>query len=481
MKPIIIDINEMSDSTEVYESKPNKVFIIFIYTLLGMLVTALIWAYLWKLDIVIKSNGMFKMEQSANVISAQTTGRIETVNFHEGMYINEGDTILTIEHSKEDEQLELYTGMLSETEDRLVMLGGYLDYLDDKITGLDSFKDNRYYQEYVSRAGIINANTDANELNKDNLVTQYEQNIKSAEESLTYYQNQKEKCNKGINCIKNRNNTFSEDDTYYYSLIENYLMSYNTICENYRDSQGEITEDGKKALSSLELEQITTLQQQITSLEGTELTLKGNLETARVELAIVKNGTEKYSKETAILTERNAISTEIANYEVKKKEYGESIKSIRDSIDKCDVKAESSGYVSVLTQVEAGQYIQSGTGVCEIIPSGTGSYYAEVYVPNQDIGMIAEGQNVNFEIAAYPTSEYGFVSGTVDMVAKDIKVDSSTGSAYYLVRVRCDQTELYNKDGKAVTVMNGMACQAKIITDEQSVLRYVLNKIDLID
>ena len=95
--------------------------------------------------------------------------------------------------------------------------------------------------------------------------------------------------------------------------------------------------------------------------------------------------------------------------------------------------------------------------------------------------MITEGQNVKLEIAAYPASEYGMLVGTVDVVSKDIKVDSSTGSAYYLVKVCCEQTKLYNKEGKSVDVINGMACQAKIITDEQSAIRYVLNKIDLVD
>lgn len=481
MKPIIMDMREISDSTEAYAAKPHKIFVIFIYTILGMLAVALIWAYFWKLDIVVKSNGIFKIQDSANVISVETGGRVVAVYMQEGIYVNEGDTLLTIDHEKEDEQLEIYTEMLSETEERLSMLEGYQDYLDDKIQELEAFKENRFYQEYAARAGIITANKDAGERTKDNQIMQYEQNIKSTEESIAYYQNQKEEYSQAVRCIKEKNNTFSEEDTYYYSLIDSYLMSCKTINEKYADSDGNITEDGKKALNSLEMEQITALQQQIATVEGTLLTLKGNLDTAETQLAVTKNGTEGYTKETTVLTEKNAVSTELSGYEAKKKEYEENIKSIESSIKKCEIQAQSSGYVSILTQTEAGQYIQSGTGICEIIPKGTNSYYAEVYVSNQDMGMIAEGQKVKLEIAAYPSSEYGMLEGVIDTVSKDIKADNSTGSAYYLVRVRCDKTELYNKEGKAVTVINGMACQAKIITDEQSVLRYVLDKIDLID
>ena len=32
MKPIIVDMKDMSDSTEVYNSRPNPFFVYFIYT-----------------------------------------------------------------------------------------------------------------------------------------------------------------------------------------------------------------------------------------------------------------------------------------------------------------------------------------------------------------------------------------------------------------------------------------------------------------
>lgn len=55
MKPILMNINEMSDSREVYDSKPSSIFAIFIYTILGIITVALIWTYFGRIDIVIKS------------------------------------------------------------------------------------------------------------------------------------------------------------------------------------------------------------------------------------------------------------------------------------------------------------------------------------------------------------------------------------------------------------------------------------------
>ena len=44
-----------------------------------------------------------------------------------------------------------------------------------------------------------------------------------------------------------------------------------------------------------------------------------------------------------------------------------------------------------------------------------------------------------------------------------------------------DNKTLKNKDGESATLLNGMACQAKIVIDEENVLKYLLRKMDLLD
>lgn len=60
-------------------------------------------------------------------------------------------------------------------------------------------------------------------------------------------------------------------------------------------------------------------------------------------------------------------------------------------------------------------------------------------------------------------------------------MDESSGSAYYLVKVKCEQATFTNKEGKTGSIMNGMACQAKVVVDEENVLEYLLKKIELLD
>ncbi|MCI9078919.1 MAG: HlyD family efflux transporter periplasmic adaptor subunit [Lachnospiraceae bacterium] len=152
------------------------------------------------------------------------------------------------------------------------------------------------------------------------------------------------------------------------------------------------------------------------------------------------------------------------SYEDKVKECENYLKSYDIQNDNCFIKATVSGYFYTAQDLKTGSFTQEGTTIGTIYLEAESKYYEEIYVGNNNIAQIKEGQDVKFEIAAYPSSEYGYFEGIIENIAKDIPVDQSTGYACYLVRVKCDNMTLKGKDGEEAALMNGMACQAKNIT-----------------
>ena len=112
------------------------------------------------------------------------------------------------------------------------------------------------------------------------------------------------------------------------------------------------------------------------------------------------------------------------------------------------------------------------------MPENNGLYKVTIYVENQDIAAIKEGQKVKYEIAAFPSTDYGIVEGTVTKISKDIKVNQDTGMGYYEVEasISCQGT---NAGENQVEFLQGMAVEAKLVTERKSVMRYLLEKIDL--
>ena len=147
----------------------------------------------------------------------------------------------------------------------------------------------------------------------------------------------------------------------------------------------------------------------------------------------------------------------------------------------CTIKAGTSGYFYTNKEISNGTYIQEGDSIGQIYPKEQSGYFAQVYVENSDIAKIKPDQEVKFEMASYPSSEYGYFTGTVKEIAKDVTVDQNTGNAYYIVKVECKNMEIKNKEGEKGNLKSGMAAQAKIVVDDDSVLHFVLSKINLVD
>jgi multidrug efflux pump subunit AcrA (membrane-fusion protein) len=489
MKPIIIDMKEMSESTEVYHSTPTPFLVYSIYLVLGIVVIALIWAYFFKLDIVVKSNGLFRYEEETVDVSSSITGKVENCDIQEGQYVNEGDVLLTVSVDSIGESVRIYQETLDDIEQRIEILTVYQNLLDGDENALKALEDNKYYEEFCNRKNLLDANIAVSDNNISGQIQQYQKNADNIRDSISRYEEQLEKLKNVEECIKTRENTFSASDSYYYSMINSYISSYNSTVSQY-DVQIAAYEDSlaaaqkvnekNQALDSMEVQQIASVEQLIESANSSILSLQSSLSTAEAQLECLAIENTTLNADISIMTEKSSIAAELITYESKKTECENNLNSLNIQDGKCVVTADKSGYISMNSELKKGSYIQEGTVICQILPQEDNDFYAEIYVENGDIAKIKENQQVKFEIAAYPSSEYGYFSGVIDTISKDIKADSS-GSAYYLVKVRCDKTTVVNKNGDTGTVKNGMACQAKVVIDEQSVLRYLLEKIDLIN
>lgn len=552
MKPIIVDMKDISDSTEVYESKPNRFLIYTIYLILIILVVAVLWMRLFKIDVVVKSNGIFKGSNAVYEISSDVTGSVKETNIQDGQYVKEGDILYVLTIDELSDTILRYQNELEAAQARIKILSAYEKSLDGDKTELETLADNPYYEEFVNRRKLLYANVDLNESDTEGQVTLYQGNVDSISGTIAKYNEKIEKLNVVKQCITAQNNTFDASEGIYYSMISSYLASYNytalqydnqinehqrqideyeeqmkkaeaeasiedktvteeeTVSDNgistetisvvastenttanieelkkQRDAlitaQDSAKKEKTRALRNLELQQITTIEQQIAGYNDTILSLETNLASAKLQLEAINSADNETKESVAILTEKGNVAAEILNYEDKVKECETYLKSYDIQNDNCVIKANVSGYFYIAQDLKTGSFVQEGTTIGTIYPETESKYYAEIYVENTDIAQIREGQDVKFEIAAYPSSEYGYFKGTVENIAKNISVDQSTGYSYYLVRVKCDNMTLKGKNGEEATLMNGMACQAKIVIDEKNVLTYFGEKIDLLD
>lgn len=522
MKPIVIDMKDVSDSTEVYESKPNRFLVYTIYLIFAILIIAAVWMSLFKMDIVVKSDGIFKGSTAIYEISSGVTGNVKEIHIENGQYVTEGDALYVLAIEELSDTILRYQNELEAAQARLEILAAYESSLDGDKSGLEVLSENPYYKEFLNRRELLYANIGLSDTVGQ--TTLYQGNIDSISETMAKYNEKIEKLNAVKQCIVKRNNIFGANESIYYSMVNSYLATYNYTALQYdnkineyqrqideyenqikkveadtdlndsvgrealekqRDElvivQNAVKEEKMQGLMNLELQQITSIEQQITGYNDTLLSLETSLTSAKLQLNETNSVEGRANETVAILTEKGDIATEILTYKDKVKECETYLKSYDIQNDNCIVKANASGYFQVSKELKTGSFVQEGASMGSIYPEAESQYYAEIYVENTDIAKIKEGQEVKFEIVAYPSSEYGYFKGSVENIAKDISVDQKTGSAYYVVKVKCESMILKGKDGKEATLMNGMACQAKIVIEAKNVWMYLLERIDLLD
>ena len=620
MKPILMNINEMSDSREVYESKPNPIFAIFIYTILGIIAATLIWTYFGRIDIVVKSEGILRPNSQVATVLNTYGGTLEEVFINDGSLVNEGDILYIIEHDNLLTELDHYSKQLSETEHTLAMLNKYKKSVED---GVNYFTDAPEEEEYFVKIRSYLLNYKMAENDFDYSTKERDINLNSINEQLTNYNRELVNVKTLKSSINQNKNLFtsSASELDYYNKYLKYQSDYTTLNQKYTNAKTEInnstTEEGlvnsleyykntliglKTLKSSIDkdkslfdtetsyslqykeyinkLEDLSTSYEQakenyevnraleglavsewdveqskvimekaeraidtykvsfMNSITANIIEVEKNIEdislnkesTTGKDALLERNEKERIAaldnfklqyivevdntiksledninkleanKETLKLQDENTIVDEegteasisqyrnneltstinsINSYENRKSELETNIGSISSQIDSAVVKATMPGTINSNIELVEGNILQSGIEVLSIIPKDDSDYKVNIYVSNEDIGKLKKGMEVKFNVFALPNSEYGYLTGTISNISKDLKVDNNSGSAYYLVEAGIDNNKLYNSKGQKGNLKAGMACQAQMITENKRILVYLLEKINL--
>lgn len=530
MKSIIWDISEMTDSTEVYESRPAPFLIGTIYLILTILGVMFLWMYIFKIDVVVKGNGLFKGVESGINVSAGISGNIKACNVADGQYVKAGQRLLTLEADSLDNTRRSCEQELEDTEQRIAILRAYMKSLNGSHKVLNTMKRNPYYTEFLNRKQLLDASIAAADENVEGQMSLYQSRKNSIGKSLANQLKKLNKLKRTIIAVKKRENPFKKRDTYYHSIVNSYISNYNNTSLQYNnqilefrnnivllkrqkkhillndesgankadsDSKQDISTrktleqqirqyknnlivkktEKKKELNSLELQQISSLKQEIMTVQSSIQSLKENMAELEMQIETLKGKDTESSDNISIMTEKENVATELLTCKNEKQENLNNLNNLKIQDKNCQIQASDSGYVIMTSEVREGMYIQQGAEICRILPEQNSNYYAEVYIDNENISRLEEGQEVKFEIAAYPSSEYDDFTGVLSSISKDVRIDQNTGSTYYVLKVLCKKMTLKNKKGEIGYIRNGMACQAKVIVREQSVWDYVLEKL----
>ncbi len=151
----------------------------------------------------------------------------------------------------------------------------------------------------------------------------------------------------------------------------------------------------------------------------------------------------------------------------------EQLNKMRDRLDRVDVLSPVDGVVQDLKFRTIGGVVPPGAILMNVVPSD-GQIQADVRVQPTDIGFVRVGQDARVKIGTYDFMRFGTVEGKVTMVSPYSTLDEKQ-QPYFKVLISVPTKNLGNDPGKKIEP--GMTVQADIVTDRQSVLRYLMRPI----
>lgn len=523
MKSVIINIEEMSDSRELYQAKPQKLVVWTIYIIFFILLITFFWMKYFKIDVVVKSNGVFQNEDNMYEIGNQINGTTSEIYVKNGEYVKKGMVLFVLSNDSVNEFIDTYQNKEKELRSRIEILNAYQKVLEGDENALDKMKNNLYYNEISNRKNLLEITINNNSEKTLKQENTYTNNISSLRNSIEEYRSKYDKFETAKRCIYSRANEFTSNDSYFDSLVNSYLSNYRFMVEQYDSQVNEyqdkaeeygkelekIEKAGKKkdksdekkkleeaynaatekveslklekeqALSNLELQQIAEIEQMQENLKSTILSAELNVTSEQIQLDKLEENDISAITMSYMLSEKAQIYTELFSLQSELEECKCNLKNYEIQEEKCTIYASASGYFYYSADIQEGTYIQEGTKIGTIYPEGKDTFFVEVYVDNSQIGKLYEGQRAKIEVEAYPSNEYGYFIGEIESIPKNIAGESGSGT-YYAVKVKCNLNQDSNGTGKIkeINIIEGMSCKADFIVEEKNVLAYVLEKLD---
>ncbi len=272
MKEILVDINELTDSRELYHTKPHPFVWIFTYILLGLVLVSVLWATFGKKEIIVKASGQVRPETGISTVRNIVGGELESTNYKQGITVKAGDILYIIKHDNLLMERESSEGKLKEMGKELENLQIYRKCIASEENKFDPVKEPVYYEKVRKLLMDIKfSQTDTSyktiKLNEEKFLnsTQLNKNLKEIECLKRYI--------KSLDSNKNYLNSDSDQEKQYKQKYEKYLIEKTEIQRKFDQQANEIKSNSPEAMKQ-------SLEQEKSQLKAYE-TLKKSVNDAK--------------------------------------------------------------------------------------------------------------------------------------------------------------------------------------------------------
>ena len=476
----------LPEAMEIVESPTSPVGRGIIWLVFLLLVLAVAWACLGKVDEVSVARGQIQKESGVQKIQSAGAGIIKTVNVKEGDTVKKGDVLYVLDREVEKSSITYSEGEAGLNELRVRLLSGMIEGRD--ISG-SSRKNLTKEQEQVLEYMVSQQEADRLAVNAyEAAIASAKIQYELAQKGYTGQKSQKEYLDSRKEISKKNRQAEGDlaeqelkllEQNYEYAQEEaaRYRKLYEAGAKSKAEweakEQNAVSIAGQIAIKKSEMEkngisyqaddnstdyQISENEQQVTVKAGSVEEYRAGYETAVENLERYKKQrtTELYEMRQEYMDElkKNGLSEEQEYFEYENK----------------DICAPFDGVVKTLVTEYAGTVVSAAQDVAELVPD-TEYMTVSAEVENTDIGYVKVGQEVSVKIDTYDYQKYGTLSGIVSYISPDA-TENEMMQKVYRVDIQLEDSELSGKK-----LSQGMECSVEIKTGKRRIIEFFMEPL----
>lgn len=406
---------------EIEERPINPLGRTLLWTIIALIVLASAWLYFAKIDVVVSARGKAIPDGEIKILQPIETGVISSILVKEGEMVKEGQTLMEIDPSVTETDLESKKATLALLEMEMRRLSALIE---DKPFDID---DGRYDATDAATQQLIYLTTKLSQ----------EQSLQMIEKQMQQVREQIGAAEIDIERLTKLAENAREHEERLFKVID--IVARNEY-ESVRKER--IDYDDQIRMKRHEVSQLEVKSKELSSQK---------------QYTIQDYNNKLLDELTAKSKEATALKVEVRAIEFKK--------------SKQRITAPVDGYIGKLMVHTIGGVVTPAEKLISVIPKDV-PLVIKATVMNQDIGFIKDGMEAAIKIDTYNFQKYGLLRGIVKHISDDSIDDEKLGPVFEVYIEPTEKTLFV--EGETVTLNSGMSVTAELKVGKRRIIEFFI-------
>ena len=441
-----------------------------LYLLVSFAAIILPWAMLTKVDETGSASGRIEPKGATQKLDSAVTGSVVAVNVKEGAIVKAGQVLVEMQ----SDVLQTEIQQIKDKLDGLKNRQSQLEILKNQVFMAINIQRQQNQSQSLEKLAQLNQAQQTFETKKSAYnfqdleklaqIDQVKQNIRSTQ---TNYRLATSRLRRDVSEVER-----------YRLLLKQGIISQTKVVELEKIAE-ESQRSQEEAKFNIQTAQLR-LKEQISNYQSLMNQVRSEIEQAKLRLEEEENSYKSAIQggELVLLKSQEQfkeLENQIISLQSEVIQTKGQITSLNLQMKQRIVRSPIDGTIFELPIKKPGSVVQTGQMIAQIAPKNA-ALILKARMPNQHSGFVKVGMPVKIKFDAYPFQEYGIVSGRINWISPNSKIQENSANRIETYELDIALENPYIQIGnKQISLTPGQTASAEVIIRQRRVIDFILD------